>query len=468
MSQIPLSYGSNARHVGRFPELVTTNFFAEIAPSQQLGGLAMIGRAGLEAFASVGVGPIRAVFQKAGLFNEDTLVLSGTRLYRVTAAGVPTMMSGTVSGSGRVAIDAGPDVNGVSEARIANGAGVYLFNGATVSAETFPNAAGVSDVLYIRGFWVAIRTNTQQIYSRVPADTVWTPLTFTSAEYKTDLAVGLETLGDTVLVFGETSMEPFALTGTAVNPLAPYPGSAQDVGCRNRDTIVGFNDAVFSVGNDCAVYKFTPQKTVISDNGLAERIRLTAATDLRAWGYLQDQHAFYILTLTDETWVYDDATKLWSKWASLGYNYFRAHIGAEVSGRIIAGDAINTSGQLWKVTPELLSDDDQAVERVATAFFEIREGRTVCANVTLICARGYGPESGQGSDPEVGMRYSDDEGANWSSWRFRSLGLTGKHAIKVRWNLGDAMKPPGRLFQFKVSDPTIVRISDARVNETPS
>lgn len=463
--RIPLAYGASVRDVGRFPEFITLNMFAEGTASNQENGLALVGRAGLETFATAGTGPIRGVYQKSGLFGGDALVLSAQTLYRVSDSAVVTAATGSIPGTGRVSIAAGPNSDGDSEARIANGDGVYLFDGTTVAAEDFPDDAGVTGLDYIRGFWIAIRADTQQLYSRVPGDVAWDPITFTSAEYEPDQAVAVTHLGDTLLVFGETTVEPFALTGTAANPIEPFGGSAQDVGTRNRDTVVRFADAVFAVGDDCAVYKFTPQRKVISDNGISERIRKTAASDLRAWGFVQDQHAFYVLTLSDETWVYDDSNPGWARWNSNGYNFFRGHLGTDVTGRVLAADALPASGQLWRLNPEKLTDAGDEVERIVTGFLELKGGQLLCNNVTINCAVGYGLQTGQGLDPRVGMRYSDDGGRTWTEWLWRSLGAVGQYDTEVRWNGLATIRAPGRHFQWKVTDPVHVRISDARMNE---
>lgn len=461
--QVPFAHGSADRRVGDFPPLVTQNFFAE-TPASDPASKVLIGRAGLEDFATAGSGPIRAVFQRAGLFSGDAIVLSGQTLYRVSSAAVVTAFTGTVAGTTRVSMDAGPGVAGVSELRIATGTEVYLASGTTVAAEAFPDSAGVTAVLYIRGFWIAIRADTQVLYSRVPGDIVWDPITFTSAEYKPDKAVGLTRLGDTVLVFGETSLEPFALTGTALNPIEPYGGSAQDVGCRARDTIVNMGDGVFAVGDDCAVYKFTPSPRVISDNAISERIRLSDAANLRAWGFRQDQHAFYVLSLGTETLVFDDSNDLWGTWRSDGYDYFRGHLGTDVAGVALCADVLTNSGQLWRMNPEKLTDDGDEIERIATAYFPLDEGNIPCSNLVLECARGGAPLTGQGSDPLVGERHSDDLGHTWSNWRFRTLGATGRYSDKARWNGSGTIRAPGRMFQFKITDPTKVRISKLLMN----
>ena len=160
MTQIPLAYGSSDRRVGDFPALISRNVFAE-APASDPKSMALVGRAGLEAFSTAGGGPIRAVFQRAGLFDGDALILSGQTLYRVSENASVTAFTGTVAGTSRVSMDAGPDGAGLSELRIATGTEIYLASGTSVAAEAFPDSAGVTAVLYIRGFWIAIRADTQ-------------------------------------------------------------------------------------------------------------------------------------------------------------------------------------------------------------------------------------------------------------------------------------------------------------------
>lgn len=396
MAAIPLAFGASNRQVGKFPPFVTRNMFAE-TPAGDPSELALISRSGLEAFAEVvDGGPRRAMFQRAGLFGGDWLVLLNQTLYRLTKGAVLTAFTGTVPGTGIVAIDAGPDANGDSEARIALGdGGVYVAKASdnTVSAEAFPDDAGVTDVLFIRGFWIAIRQDTQVLYSRVPGDIAWDAITFTSAEYMPDKAVGLERLGDTVLVFGESSMEPFALTGTAANPLAPYGGSAEDVGVTNRDTIVNLGGVVMAVTDDNTISKFSPARTIVSDHALSEKIRKATSMDFRAWGYKQDQHAFYILNLGDETIIYDEKTDLVTNATSKDYNFWRADLGAQGNGVALAMDALPNSGKIWRVSPERLTDDGDDIECIATAFLAVPEGRVACANVVLECARGEAPLS---------------------------------------------------------------------------
>ncbi len=72
---------------------------------------------------------------------------------------------------------------------------------------------------------------------------------------------------------------------------------------------------------------------------------------------------------------------------------------------------------------------------------------------------GIGLVSGQGSDPLVELRYSDDGGDTWTSAGLRSAGGLGHREAVVEWQrLGSSTD---RVFEFIVSDPVPWRVIDA-------
>jgi hypothetical protein len=67
--------------------------------------------------------------------------------------------------------------------------------------------------------------------------------------------------------------------------------------------------------------------------------------------------------------------------------------------------------------------------------------------------------SGQGSDPQVMMRFSNDNGKTWSSEQWRSAGKLGEYAVRVRWNrCGSARR---RVFELAATDPIAWRMISA-------
>lgn len=460
-NSLPLAFGTNLRRIGGFPEFLTENLLVENTPSNQDKGVALVGRPGLATYATVGQGPLRCISGTSGVFNDDTFVLSGFNLSRISTASVVTAITGTIPGGERVSFAAGFDESENSEGRIACEAGIYLTDGVTVSAEVFPLDGGVSSVAYVRGFWFAVAAATGEIYTRIPGDLVWDTLTFTTAEYKPDKALGVFPVGDQIFVPGAASTEVFGLTGDSTNPLVQYTGLAWTIGCRARDSVAVVGDSLYLVSTDCGVYRFSPQPTLVSDPGLSEQLRNAEPNTLRAWSYRLDGKLFYILTCSEGTWMHDG--QVWTKASSKGYNYWRAALGSQVGDAVLAADSIAGSGQIWKLDPFKLTDNGDEITRTATAWMEIKQGYLPIANLQVNCAVGLAPRTGQGSDPLVSIRCSRD-GQTWEAWRECSLGASGQFSTKVKINRWGVFKAPGALFQVRVSDPTLVRITDVMAN----
>ena len=72
--------------------------------------------------------------------------------------------------------------------------------------------------------------------------------------------------------------------------------------------------------------------------------------------------------------------------------------------------------------------------------------------------------TGQGSDPQIMLQYSDDGGITWSNELWETLGKLGKYRTRVEWRrLG---RSRDRVFKVKVSDPVFVQLNEAYINAT--
>lgn len=468
--KISLAFGSDTRRVGKFPPITQTNMLAEKTSTQLESPIALIPRPGLTAFATVGDGPIRHMNRKSGLFNEAAVVVSREKVFLLSANAIATQQTGTLSTTaGHVQIAMGRDSNGDSLARIADGARLYLVSGGTVTAENFPSAietAGADSVAYLRQFWFAVKSGTAQVYYLVPGDTVWNALDFATAEYQPDPIICIAVLGEQIFLLGAASTEVWALTGSTSPALAPYGGLAWNIGCLSRDSAVNVRDSLIWVTDTCDVvqtFGSTPQ--VISTPGISEQIRQSDADQIDAWSFIMDQHMYYVLTLSTQTWIYDMTTQLWSRADSVGYDFWRAGIGCAVAGQAYAADILPGSAMVWTVDPDSLTDDGDGISRVCTGFFEMRDGKLACGNVSIVCSAGQGNIIDPGANPVVQMRYSDSYGQTWSEWKNAELGKAGEFEYRVRWNRLGLLRSPGRYFQFRTSDPVIFRMTDIRMNE---
>jgi hypothetical protein len=76
--------------------------------------------------------------------------------------------------------------------------------------------------------------------------------------------------------------------------------------------------------------------------------------------------------------------------------------------------------------------------------------------------RGVGLTTGQGSDPQAMLQWSDDGGYTWSNEHWVDVGAKGQYSTRVKWNaLGSSRD---RVFRFVISDPVKCVLIGATVN----
>lgn len=96
---IPLSRSDYFRGVAKEARIRTRNRYFEQNPILTGQNAAMIARPGMRRYLNVGNGPIRAVYSQAGSFSDSAFVASDEQLYRISTAGVVTLI-GTIPVAG--------------------------------------------------------------------------------------------------------------------------------------------------------------------------------------------------------------------------------------------------------------------------------------------------------------------------------------------------------------------------------
>jgi hypothetical protein len=79
---------------------------------------------------------------------------------------------------------------------------------------------------------------------------------------------------------------------------------------------------------------------------------------------------------------------------------------------------------------------------------------------------GVGLTTGQGSDPQIMMDYSDDGGRTFNNRQlWRSMGRIGEYTTRLRWmQLGQSRQ---RIYRVSVSDPVKRSIISAHLDVSP-
>jgi hypothetical protein len=449
MPALPLGTGETHRKLGKLPRLHQRNVLLEKDPSNGVDNLVWLQRPGLSPIVSIGDGPINGVWQQAGTFNGDALVVSGATLARLAESGAATTL-GTI-GPTRVQVAAS-----ATRAIIVSGTAAYSTDGVTVTTVAMPDGSAVGSVAYLDGYFFLSVAGGQRVYFIEPGEIAPDGLAFFEAERKPDPIVTLGVLGDELWLIGSQSEEVWAPSGDPDAPVQRLSARAYQNGCANRDTLVDLNGILAWVSSDFEVIVSRGAPEAVSNPAIVEHLREADATTMRAWTYALDGHLLYVLTTDSDTLVYDFSTRLWSRFSSEDSEVWRAHLGAG----LLAGDS--QSGAVWRLDPQRSNDDGLTFARELSGGVEIVGVPERCNSVAMRAAVGRAPV---GVSPIVEMCWSDDEGVTWSAWRPRSLGLTGQFRTPLVWRKLGMMKRPGRLFRFRMTDDAIFRLSHVTYNE---
>jgi hypothetical protein len=450
------------------------NLFPEVIPE---GGKepAFLQRApGLSFQQTVGTGPIRGLWAHQ-TNGSDFFVVSGTGFYKLTGLTATPTLLGTVAGSGPVSIAD----NGTQIFIAANPYG-YIYNEVTnvfaqITDTDFPGAVTVS---YLDGYFVFNEPDTQKIWvTQLLEGTSIDPLDFASAEGSPDGVVAVFTDHRELWVFGTDTTEVWYNAGLLDFPLTRIQGAFNELGCAAPYSVAKMDNQIYWLGKDARgqgmVYRaagYVGQR--ISTHAIEWQIQQYAnISDATAYTYQQDGHSFYVLNFptANATWVFDVATGAWHERAGFAGGEFTRHRADNMcnfAGNIVVGDFEN--GNIYTFDLEVYADNGQP-QKWLRSWRALPTGannltRTVQHAMQLDCETGVGLNTGQGSDPQVMLRFSDDGGHTWSNEHWKSMGRIGEYGNRTIWRrLGATMKIRDRVYEVSGTDPVRIYIMGAEL-----
>lgn len=452
--------------------------FAEATPENGKS-VGFLNRApGLRLLVSVGAGPIRG----AWAFGGYGYVVSGVELYKLDTSWNATLL-GNVTGSGPVSMSD----NGTQLFVACNPDG-FIYNATTNVFQqiTDPDFPGAVTVGYLDGYFVFNQPNTQMLWVTQLLDgTSVDPLDFASAEGSPDLLLSLIIDHREAWLFGSTSVEVWYDSGD-VFPLTRIQGAFNEIGCAAPYSVAKLDNGLFWLGADARgqgiVYRSSGYSGVrVSTHAVEFAIQgYQTISDAIGYSYQQEGHSFYVLTFptatatTGATWVYDVATGAWHErgyFTNAGFTRHRSNCQMAFNNEIVVGDYVN--GNLYAFDLDVYLDNG-ATQKWVRSWRALPPGtnnlkRTAQHSLQLDLEAGTGLNSGQGSDPQVMLRWSDDGGHTWSNEHWRSSGAIGGYGRRAIWRrLGMTNKLRDRVYEVSGTDPVKISIMGAELDVTPT
>lgn len=429
---------------------------------------------GFEILATAAVGPGRAHI----FINDREFAVIATTLWEIDITGTVMTSRGSVS------LDENPATissngDGGNQLFITSGGNGYNYD---LTTDTLTQVSALNGLAtmgdHLDGYFLVLDATTSTVYFSALLDgTSWTTGTdFFQRSAMPDRWKSMKVLPSRyILLLGEYTSEVWYDQGNATTPFALHQSGVIPHGIVAPFSVaIAGRDAVWlgtSRVGGVQVYRmagFTPEaissypvQTAVGDYAVNE--------DALADTYQERGHLFYLLNFPTQevTWAWDAETREWHKrgsWVSAEnmFTVHRARWHAYAFGQHRWLD--NITGNLYRMSSELYTDVDgeSGIRRLRRAPALVDENRWVFhRKFELGVEVGVGLTDGQGSNPHIMLRMSNDGGKTWGAEMMRSLGKIGQYAKRVIWNrLGRARR---RVYEVSVSDPIPTRLLEAYV-----
>lgn len=429
------------------------NMYAERQPPDAKTDVAVFGCPGVVPFVTCGTGPVRGMHKMGGVLY----VVSGRRLYSVTSAGVATDIGGSILGSDPVSMDD----NGL-QLVITNGSNGFIYS-TTLSfgliTDTDFNAPETVQ-FFDQRFYFDWKNTNKFFGSDLLDGTSYNALVFASAEARPDNVKAVVLNKQILLVFGETTIEPWQDIGAANMPLERVPGVVIERGLAAPRATAKEDNSIFFLGEDRRFYRLDGLTPVgISTPALdAEWQNYSVVSDAFCFSYPWAGHKFIAVHFptANTTFEYDIASGLWHERESWDLNgrslgRWRANCYVSCYDKGLIGDAF--SGDIGYLSATTYTEFGNTTRALLTSppVHEDRK-RVFISRLELDIEAGVGITTGQGSDPQWMLRSSKDGGRTYTTLqKWRSAGAIGNYRTRLRWlRMGQARE---RVFEATTTDP---------------
>lgn len=424
-----LDHGKGRSAVGSGSELI--NGFAQAAPKNAKDQVFITGTPGTAVFSTIA--SLGAVLRLQPAFNQIVAFMT-TGIYTVDQFGTATRIGDALPGPVSSAY------NGIVVVAV-NGRSGVVIDGSTVAAITDPDFVRSDTVVFQLGFFVFQRAGSGQYFITSVYSTDIDALDFATAESAPDDTVAVVALRRELWLMGEQTVEVHGAQA-AQFPFAALTGVSIPYGCVAPFSAIKVSNSVLWLSPDGIVFQSLGYEARrISTHEIEEELTPLRETwaDAYAWTYIEDGHEFYLLTVGENTFVFDMATRLWHKRRYKGLTRHIATACCTAFGKVLIGD---NRGRILHMSKDFLSDVDGDIVTIVGSLPYSSDSFFTTSSLRVTA------EVGDGATAL--LEYSDDtDGKTWSNRIPASMGEKGEHDAVVEWRrLGRARSKRFRMYFF--------------------
>lgn len=450
------------------------NWYPEVDPTKDpssRGAMALYPTPGLVTKLSLPAGEVREMYVLPDL--TKMLVVVYNTLYLVQSDFTYTTVATLLSNTGRVYM-----ADNRIAVMIVDGVSRYTYNIMSGAFATVPlldgGFVGGQRVDYIDTFLVYNEPGTNKWGCTSALSTASPNLSFSSKDSSSDNLVTLIADHREVILIGERTTEHWVNVGSFPFPFQRIPGTSMQHGIAAKDSLCRLGESIAWLSKDSRGKAIVIQKEGylpkrLSTHAVENDIGSGTISDAVAFSYQQGGHEFYQISFPtqNKTWVYDLSTGIWHKRArrdDLNHlNRRPENVFAFFQGLALVGDVSN--GKIYLLDQNTYTDDGQQILRMRrTPHMTDQLDRVFHESLQIQFQPGVGLATGQGSDPQMMLRWSDDGASTWSNYYNIAIGKIGQFKNRaMKRKLGWARD---RVYEVTITDPVRAVIISAELTTT--
>ena len=332
---------------------------------------------------------------------------------------------------------------------------------------SFPLDGRASHIAFIDGWLIVNRVGTQAFATSgpTPYTMIFPPLNFALKDSQSDNLMGLQELNRELWLVGERASEIWFNAGGANFAFQRIPGAAPPIGTSAPQSIAEAGDSLIWLGRTKQGENIVVQTQQyswkrVSQHGVEKQISsYPLVDDAISYAYEEEGHLFYVLTFptADRSWVYD-SNGTWHERLSYdeGTGQFhreRPNCFMNFQNLRLVGDY--QSGEIHQMSRDYYTDAGEpivCIRRCPHVWSAQDRKRRFSTSLQIEFTAGVGTQTGQGENPQMMLRWSNDGGRTFGNEHWAGIGRAGQTKYRAMWRrLGSYWD---RVYEGRFSDPT--------------
>lgn len=395
------------------------------------------------------------------------------KLVKYTSAGGAGTLVGNLNGS-KKGFFARNNASPADQMFVDVDGNIATFTSSSVTnASPDPDLPSVSGLTVINNYFVCT-TGDGRAFASGLGTTSFDALSFGRADAKPDGLVRPINFAGRLLLFGNYSLEvwsdvgatPFPFQRSQVVPrglAGPYAVAGQEDGFGRELLFVGDDNGVYRTSDGYQIQKVSPPDL---DDAIE---KTTDKTELEASVYVSRGHAFWQLSTSKWTWVFDLNTETWTLRDSYQKERSRIIGGIYAFGKWLCGDT--ESGNIQEITSAVRTEIGNPFRwRNESGPSSGFPNSAFVGRADFRFIMGVGEAEGLDptqTRPKVEVSFSDDGGFTWTAPAVRELGRQSRTSGAVSLVPCGRTTQYGRRWRLDISDPAHVGFIGGTMAEDP-